>query len=145
MKLLIPCLLIFSVFTSCSKNERIKPHAYLNLKVEGSDEEFVWEQIEGELTSKEAKLYAVSDKLLQFYLNLSNINDTGLVASVSIKEISFTDEIFFRPNKVSNGYIRITGNTRGKLTGEFEVELESDLNLIEKRRIKGNFGIVNNF
>jgi hypothetical protein len=143
MKRLLLGLLIVRLFASCTKTDRIKPRAYLHLKIAGSGVELIWEEVDGEWKSKSkaAKLYASSQTLSQFSLNLQNITGTGHIPNVSIKEINYTDELFFRPDKVLNGYIVITRKDDHLLTGEFDVELESHFRIAEKRRIIGSFRI----
>jgi hypothetical protein len=144
-KLLYYSLTLVLLFNSCSKSELVKPHAYLDLKVVGSNEEFIWEIVEGEwlIKNQSAKIYAMSDQGSQFSLNLANVSDTGNIASITIKEVTFTDALHFKPDKILSGYVRLKTKNDQHLEGEFDIELESVNYITEKRRIKGIFGVVN--
>jgi hypothetical protein len=140
-KLLIIVLLLFCI--SCKKDGTVKPYSFVSVKfIEDEDYVFI-ETTEGswDKNKKLAELNATGYKNERLSLYLPNLSDTGIYPNPTIKNITYTDGLDFRPFKLNAGFIHIDFIDSLSVRGDFKVLLEDDFNGAETRTVVGSFGI----
>lgn len=129
---------------SCNKQDIAKPQSFLNLKIEGADDAIRWETVTSKWVDSlgYAELNATSYSFDRCTISLRNITDTGAVNAVSIAQFYYTDGIDFMPNNIS-GTLIITEVNQNGIKGTFSLFLETGFNGSSRKKIYGDFCIIN--
>jgi hypothetical protein len=137
-------LLVAISFISCSKEHITRPYGYLNLRVEGQEEDIKWETITSKWIDSlgNADIEATSYYFDRFAIHLQNIKSTGVVNPLTLMHFYYTDGVDFIPSALS-GTLQITEANDKAVRGTFAVYFENNYNGVSGKRITGNFGIIN--
>ena len=138
---LIGITLLLLAQLSCSKEGLPKLYSYLNLRVEGEEDNIVWEDIRGSWFDSIGKVELIANGYYYdgFTMNLKNITDTGVVPNLSIESIYYTDGLDFFPTSVTGGCVRITDRKEKILKGYFQINFNSNNGTV---KVIGDFGII---
>jgi hypothetical protein len=137
-------LFLFSSYISCSKEGITKPYGFLNLRVEGYEEDIKWESISAKWidTLGRADLEATSYYFDRCQIRLTNITAVGNINPLTLMRFYYTDGLDFQPNSIS-GTLTITEASDKAIRGTFNLYLDNNFNGVSGRRIIGDFGIIN--
>lgn len=143
-KHLILCALIITSITDCTKVQVTKPYSYLNLRVEGQEDDIRWETIIGTWTDSlgNADLEATSYYFDRCNIHIKSITSLGNINPLTLMQFNYTDGIDLQPNAVS-GTVTITQADDMAIRGKFNLYFDNNYNGVSGRRITGDFGIVN--
>lgn len=132
------------VFPCCNKVIQDRPYPFVELRVEGDDENIWWDVTTGEWDvgtgnlTIEAEGYAFE----HFQLQLDNIRDTGLVTTFTTQNIYYTDGLTFRPTAIESGHIKITQVDGKAVKGVFSIYLRNGRSRAGNKGVSGTFGII---
>ena len=137
-------LLLVSNFLSCSKEIMTKPYGFLNLRVEGWEEDIKWETVKGTWIDSlgNVDLEATSYYFDRCNIRLRNITALGNINQLTLMQFYYTDGIDFKPHAIS-GVLTITEVSDKAIRGTFDLYFDNNYNGVSGRRITGDFGIIN--
>ncbi len=137
-------LFVVCSFLSCSKEAIIKPYGFLNLRVEGQEDDIRWETINSKWidSSGNADIEATSYYFDRCTIKLRNISNTGAISPLTLVQFYYTDGLDFKPYSISGSLIITQANDKA-IKGIFTLYLESNFNGFQGKRVCGDFGIVN--
>ena len=118
-------LFLISNFLSCSKESITKPYGFLNLRVEGQEEDLKWETITATWidTLGNADMEAASYYFDKCTIRLKNITNPRTINQLTLMQFYYTDGIDFKPYSIS-GTLTITHANDKAIKGTFLVYLE---------------------
>ena len=101
-------LFVISSFLSCSKDYIVNPYGFLNLRVDGHEENIKWETILSRWidTAGTIDLEATSYYFDRCNIHLKNITSPGAITP-SLIQFYYTDGLDFQPYEVT-GMLTIT-------------------------------------
>lgn len=84
-------LLIVSSLLGCSKESIVKPYSFLNLRVEGQEEDIKWETITGSWTDTlgTANIEATSYYFDRCTIKLKSITSTGTINPLTLMQFYY--------------------------------------------------------
>ncbi|ODT52297.1 MAG: hypothetical protein ABS68_09310 [Niastella sp. SCN 39-18] len=128
----------------CSKENITKPYGFLNLRIEGQEEDIKWETVIAKWidTLGNADLEATSYYFDRCNIHLKNITGLGNVNPLTLMQFYYTDGLDFQPYAIS-GTLSITEISDKAIRGTFNLYLDNNFNGASGRRITGDFGIIN--
>jgi len=133
-----------TLFSACSKDDSVKPASGVNLKFSGDPYYLSFMRIDAHWIRLQHKAmitaYGYGNEV--FHLYLEQVSDTGIMAHPTIRNISFTDGLYFNPDTLTDGYIKVDHLDSNTINGEFKVGLAGFSNSTPYRAIEGGFGIV---
>lgn len=137
-------LLLFCNFISCSKESITKPYGFLNLRVQGQEEDIKWESIKSVWIDSlgTAELEASSYYFDRCKIHLEGITGFGNVSTLTLMQFYYTDGIDFQPHAIS-GTLTITETSDKAIRGTFNLYLDNNYNGVSGKRITDDFGIIN--
>ena len=140
---IVIALFVITNLISCSKEGMSRPYGYLNLRVEGQEEDIKWESITAKWidTLGTADMEATSYYFDRCTINLKNFINTGVLQPTVI-QFYYTDGLDFRPYSVS-GTLTITQADNKAVRGIFNLYFDNDYNGASGRSVTGDFGIIN--
>jgi hypothetical protein len=138
-------LFIVSSLLGCSKESIVKPYSFLNLRVEGQEEDIKWETITSNWidTLGKADVEATSYYFERCTIHLNNITSVGSINALTLMQFYYTDGLDFKPYSIS-GTLTITQANDKAIRGTFSLYMESNFNGFLGRKITGDFGVINN-
>lgn len=132
------------LFPGCSKNAQDRPFPFVELRVQGDEENIRWDDTRGEwdVGTGNLTIEAEGIYLELFQLNLDNIRNTGLVPTFTTKNIYYTDGLTFRPSGIESGHIRITQVDGKAVKGEFLIYFRNGSGQAGNNGVSGSFSIL---
>lgn len=137
-------LLLIINFLGCSKEGITKPYGFLNLQVQGQDENIRWETIKGIWIDSlgNADLEATSYYFDRCKIHFEGITAIGTISPLTLMKFYYTDGIDFQPY-ANSGTLTVTEASDKAIRGTFNLYLDNSYNGVSGKRITGDFGIVN--
>ncbi len=121
-------LFVITSFLSCSKEHIVKPYGFLNLRVEGQEENIKWETILSQWidTAGTIDLDATSYYFDRCNIHLKNITSPGAITP-SLMQFYYTDGLDFQPYAVT-GTLTITEANDKAVRGTFALYFANNYN-----------------
>lgn len=137
-------LFLIGNFSGGSKENVTRPYGFLNLRVEGYDEDIKWESVSGVWIDSLGKLdmEATSYFFDRCTIHLENVRNTGNVNPLTLTKFYYTDGIDFKPYSIS-GSLTIKEASDKAIRGTFNLYFDNNYNGVSGKRISGDFGVIN--
>ena len=131
-------------FSGCTQENIERAYGFLDLRVEGYDEDIKWESVSGIWIESLGKLdmEATSYFFDRCTIHLENVSNAGNVNPLTPMKFYYTDGIDFKPYAIS-GSITITEAINKATRGTFNLYMDNNYNGVSGKRISGDCGVVN--
>ncbi|HUC82594.1 MAG TPA: hypothetical protein VMR70_16930 [Flavisolibacter sp.] len=135
-------LLLISNVLSCSKENITKPNGFLNLRVQGQEEDIQWESIKGTWIDSlgNVELEASSYYFDRCKIQLQGVTRNGNISPLTLIQFYYTDGLDFQPYSIS-GTLTITEASAKAVKGTFNLYLDNNYNGVSGKRVTGDFGV----
>ncbi len=137
-------LLFFSTGTfSCGKEQALRPYAFLQLRVLGSEEDVAWDGVSAPWNANTGafELDAVGVKHDHCRIHLQDPHTTGPVSSITVENFSYSDGLTINPTRIVDGVLKISELSEHTLKAKFSFYLTDDAPQAGSVVATGVFGI----
>lgn len=136
----IGVLILIIAVCGCDKGVPGKSYDYLNLRIEGEEQDVPWEHLTSfwDHNNRTLEIRTSGYQQRKFDLVLTNISDTGSVFILSLLEMNYADGVLFVPDSVY-GEVFISEISPEHIRGSFTAFF-SDFRTNNHVQLHGDFG-----